>query len=173
MPLVPAKFRVTLVFTEASTVKDCLTLELFVLSSLFVVFFVVFVFAAGLWFFCHFRVHLFRLFSFISGLLGLRWFWRARLLNLHLTRRSSCLLWLLLLNFWPSWNYGLEVSMIPWTSVQHTQRLWIRWTNLWFKAVALALWVLAQVHVNVSLQWVSSEENVLKHSKFMILSNAG
>jgi hypothetical protein len=46
MPLVPAKFRVTLVFTEASTVKDCLTLELFVLSSLFVL--VVVVFAAGL-----------------------------------------------------------------------------------------------------------------------------
>ncbi len=55
IPLVPAKFCVTLVFTEASTMVYGLTLELFVLSSLFVVFYVVFVvFAAGLWFFCHF-----------------------------------------------------------------------------------------------------------------------
>ncbi len=46
MPLVPAKFRVNLVFTEASAMVYGLTLELFVLSSLFVVFF--FVFAAGL-----------------------------------------------------------------------------------------------------------------------------
>ncbi len=62
--------------------------------------------------------------------------------------------------------------MVPWTSVQHTQRLWIRWVKLRFKVVALASWVLAQVNVYVSLQGVRSEENVLKHSKFTILSDA-
>jgi hypothetical protein len=63
--------------------------------------------------------------------------------------------------------------MVPCASMQDTQRLWIRFTKLRFKAVALAIWVLAQVHVYVSLQGVSSDENVLKHIKFTIISNAG
>jgi hypothetical protein len=99
MPLVPAKFRVTLVFAKASSVKDCLTLKLFVLSSLFTV-----VFAASLWFFCHFWVYLFRLLSFMNGLLGFKGLWRTRLSNLRLPRQCSFLLWLLSIAFWPSWN---------------------------------------------------------------------
>ena len=57
MSLVPAEFRVTLIFVEAGTVIYFLTLWLFVLSCLFVVFFVVvFIVAAAacLWFFSHF-----------------------------------------------------------------------------------------------------------------------
>ena len=50
MSLVPAEFRVTLIFVEAGTVIYFLTLWLFVLSCLFAV--VVFVAAAGLGFFC-------------------------------------------------------------------------------------------------------------------------
>jgi hypothetical protein len=75
IPLVPAKFRVTLVFTEASTMVYGLTLEFFVLSSLFVfvvVIFVVIISAViGLEIFSFFSVPLAILLYLSKWLLGL------------------------------------------------------------------------------------------------------